>query len=44
MEACNSENVAKAKIYWKQLSSTIQERAVSICVRNKITRAQLEAP
>ena len=44
MEACNSNNIPKAKTYWKKLSAELQNRAISICVRNKITREQLEGP
>jgi len=44
MEACNATNVAKARVYWARLAPDIRERALQICVRNKITRQALTAP
>ena len=44
MEACNANNASKAKVYWKKLSTELQNRALQICVRNKITRDQLDSP
>ena len=42
MESCNSENLVKARVYWKKLSAELQNRVESICVRNKINRGMLE--
>jgi tetratricopeptide (TPR) repeat protein len=44
MASCNTSNVSKAKVYWKKLSTDAQNRALQICVRNKITRDQLDGP
>ena len=44
MEACNANIVSKAKVYWKKMSADYQNRALQICVRNHITRDQLEGP
>src|SRR5262249_39237013 len=42
MEACNANLLAKAQLYWKKLSTDVQNRALQICVRNHITREQLD--
>jgi serine/threonine-protein kinase len=42
--ACNLGNLARAKLHWKRLPSSMQSRALEVCVRNRITRAMLDAP
>lgn len=44
MEACNTSNPVKARIYWKKLSPERQNSVVQICTRNHITRDLLDAP
>jgi hypothetical protein len=42
MAACNATNATKAATYWAKLSSDTQSRVLQMCVRNGITREQLE--
>ena len=42
--ACNVPSLMKAKLFWKQLSPLMRQRAVMICVRNNITEDMLNAP
>jgi tetratricopeptide (TPR) repeat protein len=42
MAACNAKNATKAATYWAKLSSDTQSRVLQMCVRNDITREQLE--
>jgi serine/threonine protein kinase len=42
--ACNLRNLAKARSYWKQLSSEKRTQALVTCVRNDITEAMLNTP
>ncbi|HUS33124.1 MAG TPA: hypothetical protein VMZ53_31700 [Kofleriaceae bacterium] len=36
MSACNSQNAAKAVVYWKKMTKTQQEKYEPMCVRNHI--------
>jgi hypothetical protein len=42
ISACNLRSLAKAKRWWKVLPPNMQTQAVSICVRNQITREELD--
>ncbi|HWO23469.1 MAG TPA: serine/threonine-protein kinase [Kofleriaceae bacterium] len=42
--ACNVSSLSKAKLFWKQLSPLMKQRAVMICVRNNITESMLNDP
>jgi pSer/pThr/pTyr-binding forkhead associated (FHA) protein len=44
MASCNSGQVAKAKLYYKKLSTDSQSRFAVMCIRHNITKEQLEAP
>ena len=44
MAACNANNVSKARTYYKKLSPDLQQRVVVMCIRNHITKDQLDAP
>ena len=44
MTACNAQDRAKAKLYWKRMPEGAQNRMVSICKRNGIERSVLDAP
>jgi hypothetical protein len=41
--ACNVKSTPKAKLHWRQLPAYVQSRTLSICVRNGITEATLNA-
>jgi tetratricopeptide (TPR) repeat protein len=36
MAACNAQNEAKAKLYYKQLTPPLQQKLAVMCIRNKI--------
>lgn len=40
--ACNLVHVAKARLYWKRMTTHMQERARNICDRNGITQDMLD--
>ncbi|HEY3803366.1 MAG TPA: FHA domain-containing protein [Kofleriaceae bacterium] len=42
MAACNSRNQPRAQYWWKKLSSEAQSRYVIMCIRQGITRPQLD--
>ena len=44
MAACNSQNVVKAKLYFKRLAPLDQRTLAQLCVRVGITQDQLGAP
>jgi hypothetical protein len=44
MAACNSGNVPKARTYWRRMTPGDQSQYEDMCVRNHITREQLDAP
>jgi ABC transport system ATP-binding/permease protein len=44
MAACNGGNLGKAKQYWKRLTPEGQGKLAEMCVRNHITRDQLDGP
>lgn len=39
--ACNTNNVGKARVYWKRMSQAMRQRALMICVRNGISEEAL---
>jgi hypothetical protein len=43
MAACNGGNVPKARTYWRLMPPADQSRIEQICLRNHITREQLDA-
>lgn len=43
MTACNMKDVAKARAYWSKLSASAQAHDITMCVREGITRATLDA-
>jgi len=43
MAACNSANATKAAQHWSKMHSGAQTRLLQICIRNGITREQLDA-
>jgi len=42
--ACNLNDAAKAKSYWKQLSPLLRQQAIGTCVRNGLTEELLNTP
>lgn len=42
MAACNAANVTKARDHWGKLSSASQNQVLQMCVRNGITKDQLD--
>jgi pSer/pThr/pTyr-binding forkhead associated (FHA) protein len=42
--ACNQNNVAKARLFWKRMTPPMRTRAAAICVRNGISEDALNAP
>jgi hypothetical protein len=43
MAACNSRNVTKARTYYRRLSPDARARFAVMCIRNNITKAELDA-
>jgi hypothetical protein len=43
MAACNASNIDKARHYFSKMTTEQREHIVSICIRNHISKAQLEA-
>ena len=42
MAACNSSDVPAAQLYYGRLATESRDKLIGICVRNRITREQLE--
>lgn len=41
VNACNALNTEKAKLFWKRLPESMQQRALGVCIRNGISHDQL---
>jgi hypothetical protein len=44
MAACNGGNILRARFWWRKLTPESQNKYVSMCVHNHVTRDQLDAP